>query len=335
MIHLTKGRAAADAAAADAAPAGFAHRHAWAGELQPVLIAAALLALVALATPFMGDYALEVGFRLLLLMTIAEAWNLLAGYGGLVSLGTAAFFGAGAYAFMGLVNVAGLSFVAALPLCGCVGAALAWIVSRAVFRLRGLYFTVGTLALAEALRLFMINYSGFGGASGIFLSKDPPGLRTLFFMALALLAVTAVVMDLATRSRFSILLRAVRDDEDAAAQMGVRTFRIKLVAFVVASFLIGVAGGLQALKLGTIEPYGTFGVQWTVSALSIVIIGGQGLRIGPVVGAVFVVALSEALADYPALHLATTGVILILVIRFAPYGLAGIARTLLNRKARS
>ena len=300
------------------------------GEAQPLLIAAALLVAIAVVTPLMGDYALEVGFRLLLLITIAEAWNLLAGYGGLVSLGTAAFFGAGAYALMGMANVMRLPFVVALPLSGLAGAALAMLVSRAVFRLRGLYFTVGTLALAEALRLFMINYSGFGGASGIFLANDPPGLHTLFLMSVVLLAVTAVVMDLATRSRFSILLRAVRDDEDAAAQMGVRTYRIKWIAFVVASFLISVAGGLQALKLGTVEPYGTFGLQWTVSALSVVVIGGQGLRMGPVAGAVFIVALSEFLADYPALHLATTGVILILVIRFAPQGLAGMAQRLMN-----
>ena len=304
-------------------------------DFMPILVACALLLVAAVAVPQMGDYALEVGFRLMLLITLAEAWNLMAGYGGMVSLGTAAFFGAGAYALTGLVNVMGLPFLAALPLTGLVGAALAIAVSLAVFRLRGLYFTVGTLALAEALRLFMINYGGFGGASGIFLSKDTPGLRALFLMSIGLLVVTVVVMDLATRSRFSILLRAVRDDEDAAAQMGVRKFRIKLAAFVVSSFLTSVAGGLQALKLGTVEPYGAFGVQWTVSALSIVIIGGQGLRAGPAVGAIFVVALGELLADWPALHLALTGAILILVIRFAPQGLAGVGQTIFKGRAKS
>ncbi|HDR9481982.1 TPA: branched-chain amino acid ABC transporter permease [Burkholderia aenigmatica] len=310
-------------------------RHSATADLMPVLVACILLLVAGIAVPQMGDYALEVGFRLLLLIAIAEAWNLMAGYGGMVSLGTAAFFGAGAYALTGLVNVTGLPFLVALPLTGLVGAGLALAVSRAVFRLRGLYFTVGTLALAEALRLFMINYNGFGGASGIFLSKDTPGLHTLFLMAIGLLVVTIVAMDLATRSRFSILLRAVRDDEDAAAQIGVRTFRIKLAAFVVSSFLTSVAGGLQALKLGTVEPYGAFGVQWTVSALSIVIIGGQGLRAGPAVGAIFVVALGELLADWPALHLALTGAILILVIRFAPQGLAGVGQTIFKGRGNS
>lgn len=294
--------------------------------------AVALLFGVAVVLGVAGDgYALEIGFRLLLLVTLAEAWNLMAGYGGLVSLGTASFFGVGAYVLTGLVNRADAPLTLALPAGGIAAALMAVAVSRAVFRLRGLYFTVGTLALAEALRLFMINYNGFGGATGLFLAQDPPGLRALYGIALALLGATTVVMTLATRSRFSILLRAVRDDEDAAAQIGVRAFRVKLTAFVVASLLTGVAGALQGLKLGAIEPYGTFGVQWTVTVLSIVVIGGQGLRAGPLVGAVFVVGLGELLADWPALHLAITGVILIVVIRHAPQGLAGLAQRLWAR----
>lgn len=282
------------------------------------------LVALAVVAPAMSDYALEIGFRLLLLMTLAEAWNLLAGYGGLVSLGTASFVGVGAYTLTGLVNKADMSPVLAIPLAGVAAALLALLVARAVFRLRGLYFTVGTLALAEALRLFMVNFSGFGGASGLFLSVDPPGPLGLFWIALAVFAVASLAMGLATGSRFSILLRAVRDDEDAAAQIGVRPFRIKLMAFLIASFLMGMAGALQGLKVGAVEPYGTFGIQWTVNVLSIVIIGGQGLRAGPIVGAVFIVLLSELLADYPALHLAITGLILIVVIRYAPKGLVGL-----------
>lgn len=282
------------------------------------------LAVAAGLMPWLSDYGLEIGFRLLLLLALAEAWNLLAGYGGLVSLGTASFVGLGAYALTGLVNQAGLPWWCALPLAGVAAALLALAVSRAVFRLRGLYFTVGTLALAEALRLFMVNHPGFGGASGLFLRIDPPGLRGLYAIALAVCAVAVGVMALATGSRFSVLLRAVRDDEDAAAQLGVRPFRIKLAAFVLASFLMGLAGAAQGLKLGAVEPYGMFGIQWTVTVLSVVVIGGQGQRAGPLVGAVFVVALAELLADLPALHLALTGAILIAVIRFAPRGLVGL-----------
>lgn len=315
--------------AAPPAPLAPPHIPAWRRRCPPW--AALVLAFVALAAaaPWLSDYGLEIGFRLLLLITLAEGWNLMAGYGGLVSLGTACFFGIGAYVLVGLLNHTAVHPAFALAAAGCAAALLAAGVSPALFRLRGLYFTVGTLALAEALRLFMVNYNGFGGATGLFLDRDPPQPKALYLMALALLALATAVMTLATRSRLSILLRAVRDDEDAAAQIGVRPFRIKLATFAAASFLSGVAGALQGYKLGAIEPYGTFGIQWTIAALSIVVIGGQGLRAGAVVGAVFVVGLGEVLADYPALHLALTGAILVAVIRFAPQGLAGLLRQLL------
>jgi branched-chain amino acid transport system permease protein len=181
----------------------------------------------------------------------------------------------------------------------------------------------------------MVNFNGFGGATGLFLAADPPGLQALYLSALALLGATTLLMTAATESRFSILLRAVRDDEDAAAQIGVQPFRIKLIAFAVASCLIGMGGALQGLKVGAVEPYGSFGIQWTVNVLSIVVIGGQGLRAGPLVGAVFVVALGELLADWPVVHLALTGVILIVLIRFAPQGLVGLAQRLRARRSQA
>lgn len=305
--------------------------------LSALLLPLAFVTLAAVA-PLLSEDALEIGFRMLLLLTLAEAWNLLAGYGGLVSLGTASFFGIGAYALTLLLNHTALPLGLALPLAGVCAALLAVAVSGAVFRMRGLYFTVGTLALAEAVRLFMINYNGLGGATGLFLANDAPALRSLYLIALGLLALTTALMTLATRSRFSILLRAVRDDEDAAAQVGVRPFRIKLIVFVAASLLTGMAGALQGLKIGAVEPYGMFGIQWTVNVLSIVVIGGQGLRAGPLVGTVFVVALGEWLANYPSVHLALTGLILIAVIRFAPQGLVGLAlsaRSWPRREARA
>lgn len=294
----------------------------------PMLTVAVLFVALVAAAPWLSDYALETGFRLLLLITLAEAWNLLAGYGGLVSLGTASFVGTGAYVLVGLMNKTGVGLTLAVMAGGICAALLALVVSRGVFRLRGLYFTVGTLALAEALRLFMVNYSGFGGATGLFLDADPPQLRQQYLIAVALLGFTTLVMTLATHSRFSILLRSVRDDEDAAAQIGIRPFRIKLIAFLTASFLMGMAGSLQGLKLGAVEPYGMFGLQWTITVFSIVVIGGQGLRFGPVIGAIFVVGIGEILSDYPAVQLVLTGVILIIVIRYAPQGLAGLLRKL-------
>jgi branched-chain amino acid transport system permease protein len=110
--------------------------------------------------------------------------------------------------------------------------------------------------------------------------------------------------------------------------MGVRPYRAKLGAFVLSSALVAIAGGVQATKLGAIEPYGMFGLQWSIDVLSMVIIGGVGLRLGPLVGALFVVALGEALADYPEAHIAIAGVILVVLIRFAPRGVVGFAENL-------
>jgi branched-chain amino acid transport system permease protein len=292
-------------------------------------------ALAILAAPtIIGNYGTEIAFRFLLYAALGQAWNLLAGYGGLVSLGSAAFIGTGAYVLVGLLNHTPLSIPFALLVGGIAAGVLAAVVSPAMFRMRGLYFTVGTLALGEALRLFMVNESIFGGASGLVLANDPPSMKVLYYYAAAIFFVATIVVSAYTMTRFSIPLRAVRDDEDAAAQMGVRAFAVKFAAFVVAGVLMGAAGGLQALRLGAIEPYGMFGLQWSIDILTLVIIGGMGSRLGPLVGAAFVIVLSEALADYPAVHTALTGVILIVIIRFAPRGLVGLVTSLRRRGAR-
>jgi branched-chain amino acid transport system permease protein len=264
----------------------------------------------------------------LIYLTLAEGWNLMAGSVGLVSLGTSCFVGLGAYVTFALLNALDLPLPVALLVSAVAGALLASVVSPALFRLRGLYFTVGTLALAELLRLLMINVSAFGGATGVFLKSDPPELPTLFRYALVVALVGSLAVTACTRTRASVILRAVRDDEDAAAQMGVRPFRVKLAAFALASALAAMAGSVQAVKLGAIEPYGMFGLQWSIDALTMVIIGGVGLRLGPLVGAVFVIALGEALADYPEAHIAIAGLILIVLIRFAPRGAVGFASNL-------
>lgn len=289
---------------------------------------AAVVGMFAIGAVFpylLSDYALQIGFRLMLYMVLAESWNLLAGYCGLVSLGSASFVGIGAYVFVGLLNAVKVPIAIAVVIAGISGAVLAVTISPAVFRMRGLYFTVGTLALGEAMRLMMINVPWFGGATGLFLHVNWPSSYALYLDMLGLLFLSEIVLTIGVHSRLSILMRAVRDDEDAAAQMGVRAFRVKLVTFMVASALMSAAGGLQAYKLAAVEPYGMFGLQWSIDVLAIVIIGGMGLRYGPILGAVLVVALGELLADYPELHVAITGVILIVLIRFAPKGLAGLA----------
>jgi branched-chain amino acid transport system permease protein len=256
---------------------------------------------------------------------LGQAWNLLAGYGGMVSLGSAAFIGVGAYTTAELTN-GGLGLVPGMAVSGAFEAAFAAVVSPALFRLRGLYFTIGTLALAEALRLFMVNDNGLGGNIGIFLKSAAPTTAALYWLALGVAVLATGLLALVLRTRLAISLRAVRDDEDVARQMGLVSFRTKLLAFTLAAFVMGVVGGLQAGKLSQIEPYGSFGLQWTVDVVTVALIGGLGTLPGPLIGAVFTVALAEWLNAYPSLHLAITGAIVIVVVRFAPEGLWGLLR---------
>lgn len=299
----------------------------------PLATAVAFGALL-IAPSFLGDYGSQILLRFLIGLVLAQAWNLLGGYTGLVSLGTSSAVGIGGYALVGLLNHTGLPLALVIVLAALGGAALAALVAPALLRLRGLYFTVGTLALAEVLRLLMINLEGFGGASGLILEQDPPELARLVYIAAALLLASTVIEFACARSAASLLLRAVRDDEDVAAQVGVRPFRVKLAAFAIASALMAAAGAVQALKLGAIEPYGMFSLRWSVDALSMVVIGGLGSRLGPLVGAAVVVISGELLADYPEVHLALTGLLLIVVMRFAPGGLAALGAQLIARARR-
>ena len=296
------------------------------------LIAAALaFGALFVAPSLLGDYGSQILFRFLIGVVLAQAWNLLGGYTGLVSLGTSSAVGVGGYALVGLLNHTGLPLVVVILIAAFAGAALAALVAPALLRLRGLYFTVGTLALAEVLRLLMINLEHFGGATGLILERDPPELAPLVYIATGLLVASTVVESVCARSAASLLLRAVRDDEDVAAQVGVRPFRVKLLAFAAASALMAAAGAVQALKLGAIEPYGMFSLRWSVDALSMVVIGGLGSRAGPVIGAALVVLSAELLADYPEFHLALTGLLLIVVMRFAPGGVAALVAKLIER----
>jgi branched-chain amino acid transport system permease protein len=289
----------------------------------PAVLALAGLAAAAALPYLYGPHVQQVGYRVLQLAALASAWNLLAGYGGLVSLGSAAFVGLGTYTATGLANATNAPLPILLAVGGTAAAAFAAIVSPAMFRLRGLYFTVGTLALAETLRLLMVNVPAFGGASGIILRTPAPAAYALYWWALAIAALSTAVVVAILAAPVSLSLRAVRDDEDAARSVGVRTFGTKLWAWVVAATLMGLVGGLQAVKLGVIEPYGSFGLSWTVDIVAVAIIGGLGTRAGPWIGALFVVALAELLDRYPEAHLTLTGVLVLFVIRFAPFGIWG------------
>lgn len=284
-----------------------------------------LVGLGLLLFPLVADqYSLSLAYTLFVSIALAQSWNLIGGYTGLVSLGQAAFFGLGAYTTALLLTNTGVPFVLAALASGLVATAFAVAISLPVFRFRGIYFSIGTLVLAEALRIWMINWSLTGGAQGVNLPLDNiPDPTTFYYIGLVLAAIATGAIALILQTRLGVGLRAIRDNEDAAQNLGVNTFRIKLAAFAVSAFLAGVTGGVHAVYLGTIEPYSIFSANWTITAINVVIIGGIGTLLGPIVGAVFATVLSESLKDYQSIHLIISGLLLILVIRFLPAGIWG------------
>ena len=279
--------------------------------------------LLSVVPSFTDRYLQLLGFEILALAALAQAWNLLAGYGGLVSLGSAAFVGIGAYTAAGLSIAAPVPLVSSVVAGGLLAAAFAAIVSVPLLRLRGIYFSIGTLALAEALAIWMVNWNVLGGSRGMYITAPAPSPGELYEMGLVLAVVTTAALTAVLPTRLGIGLRGIRDNEDVAQQMGVATFWTKFTAFTASAFVMGLIGGLEAANKAVIEPTGAFGLHWTIDAVNVAIIGGLGSVAGPLVGAAFVVGLGEVLAVNPELHVLISGVILIAVIRFAPRGLWG------------
>jgi branched-chain amino acid transport system ATP-binding protein len=293
-----------------------------------VLIAALLVAAVvaaALVPNAIGPYGLLVAFQIAQLAALAQAWSLMTGYGGVVSLAVAAFVGVGSYATAEVAAQLGWGLIPSVLAGGVVSAVFALIVSVPMLRFRGLYFTIGSLVLAEALAIFMSNYNGLGGNTGVTLPGTAPSAQTIYLLSLLVAVLAAGIVAWLVRSRLGLGLRAIRDDEDVAERVGVPTFRTKLTAFMVASTVMGLVGGIQAQWTGYIEPTGAFALDWTVETVNAAIIGGVGTLTGPLVGAAVSIGLSQRLANYPEIHLIILGVLLIVIIRLAPNGLWGLA----------
>ncbi len=283
----------------------------------------ALAVVLAFLPSYASDYDTVVGYQVLQLAALAQAWNLLAGYGGLVSLASAAFVGLGEYATAWITIHSGIPLLPAMAISALVGGGFAALMSVPMFRFRGLYFTIGTLVLGEALLQFMINFNGLGGNAGLTLTNNVPSDGQLYQLTLLLTVLATITLVVVHRLRLGSALLSIRDNEDVAREVGVPTFRVKLWAFVLSGALMGLVGGLQADKLGHIDPSGAFSLQWTIDIVNATIIGGLGTVLGPIVGALFIVEFGIQLANYPELHVALTGALLIIVIRFAPRGLWG------------
>jgi branched-chain amino acid transport system permease protein len=309
-------------------------------------IAALALIVIGLALPAIAPRALiQDLFTILTLLTLAQLWNLLAGYGGLVSVGQQAFVGIGAYAMFAGVILMGLDPILAIPLGGLAALALAIPTAFFAFRLQGAYFAIGTWVIAEVTRLLVAQWKALGGGTGTSLPREATSdiigveaIRTLFdvreaaardilayWLALALAALTIAAIYWLLRNRLGLALAAVRDNTEAAKSVGVDARRIKWAVFLIAAFMTGLVGALVYVQTARISPDAAFSViDWTAYVIFIVVIGGIGRIEGPIVGVIVFYILQSTLADYGAWYLLTLGLIAIAVMLFAPRGLWGL-----------
>jgi branched-chain amino acid transport system permease protein len=291
---------------------------------------AALLVAGLVALPWLGDAGMmRMVVEFTALLVLAQMWNLLAGYAGLVSIGQQAYVGLGGYALIVLADDFGVNPFLAVPLAGLVAAAFALPTATVVFRVRGGYFAVGTWAVAEVYRLLVANTDALGRGTGrtlkaVFpLARETRELGTYALaLAVGLAALAAVYVYL--RSRQGLGLMAVRDSEPASESLGVNVFQTKLRVYLIVAFGTGTTGALIYLNLLRISPDAAFSITWTAYTIFIVVIGGLGTLEGPIVGALVFFLLRETLADYGAWYMILLGVLAVVVMLRFPQGLWGL-----------
>ncbi|MGH9713742.1 MAG: branched-chain amino acid ABC transporter permease [Candidatus Acidiferrales bacterium] len=285
------------------------------------------LLVVSAALPLagLGPNSIRLLFVTLVWVTASVAWNLLGGFAGQVSFGFAVFYGLGAYGAAIAYN-SGLDRFMSILLGACLATVASLLIGLPTFRLKGPYFAIATIGVSEAVRVVMTNLEITGGASGYRLMERGPFNQHLhFYIALGLAGLAVAASMLVRYSKFGLALIAIREDQDAASDLGVNPFRTKLLAHALAAALTGAAGGVFVGYAAFIYPQGVFGFDISVAILLMPTIGGVGTVWGPVVGAVvYGLVQEELIASFPEFHLLLYGALLILIILFEPGGVLGL-----------
>jgi branched-chain amino acid transport system permease protein len=311
--------------------AGFEVRRATRASRVAVIVLLIVALAVASAPWWAGRDAMRDFVQLASYLVFALMWNLLAGYGGMVSIGQQAFFGIGGYGMLILANYCGISPFIAVPIAAVIATVVAIPVSMVAFRLEGGYFAIGTWVIAEVFRLSFANVSAVGGGSGTSLTAlrgiDKAAREsTTYWMALACVVAAIALVYLFLRSKRGLALLAIRDNEVAAESQGIPVARMKLAVYVVAAVGAGLAGALYFVGNLRISPDAAFSVNWTAFAIFMVVIGGIGRIEGPLVGALIFWALNKFLSDYGTWYLLGLGLLAIVVTIFFKQGLWGYAQ---------
>lgn len=298
--------------------------------LRSAVLGVILLAITA-ALPLagLGPNSIRLMFVTLVWLTASVAWNLLGGFAGQVSFGFAVFYGLGAYTTAIAYNQ-GFGRLPSIVLAAGVAMAASLLIGLPTFRLKGPYFAIATIGVSEAVRVIMTNLEITGGASGYrIMERGAFNQRLHFYIALALAAIAVAASMLVRYSKFGLALISVREDQDAASDLGVNPFRAKLLAHALGAALTGAAGGVFVGYAAFIYPQGVFGFDISVAILLMPTIGGVGTVWGPVIGAVvYGLVQEELIASFPQFHLLLYGALLILIILFEPGGVLGLFQKL-------
>lgn len=281
-----------------------------------------------------NQYVFFAGYVVLQFVALATAWNVAGGYAGYVNFGTAGFFGAGAYVAVAIAK----AFSAPLPvqiLCGAlVGALLGFAVGYLSVRLRGIYYSIATIAVAVIIEAVVVNWAFVGGARGMSIVRPEtplgfPNYTAWLFVVMTCLAVGSVAIARGLEvSRVGRAFAAIRENEAAAEACGVPTLRTKLIATTVSGALMAAAGAPYALYASYVDPTAAFNMNYSLSALVMALLGGTLSWPGPVIGALLLAVLQQVLTvTVPAeVYLLVLGLILIASVIFVPGGLYGLRR---------
>ena len=291
----------------------------------PLLIVAALALLAAL--PWFGsDSLIQFGINTLLLAVLAQGWNIIGGYTGYASFGNSVFYGLGSYGVAIAMVQWHLPFAVGLGLGVILGIVFACSLGVAVLRLKGHYFAIATLALAQVMAAIVSNVKLAGQNVGLVL---PPlnNDRLFYELALGLLVLATLTIFWLTRSRFGFGLIAIRENEEGAAVMGVNTTLYKVMAFTLAGIFSALAGGIHAYWITFLDPESAFDISLNVKMIIMAVFGGPGTIFGPIVGAFSLSAVSEILSsEVTSIAGLFFGAVIVAAIVLMPRGLADIVR---------
>ncbi|MGB8818771.1 MAG: branched-chain amino acid ABC transporter permease [Rhizobiaceae bacterium] len=302
---------------------------------------AALLVVVLAAAPWWGTTAtLRLIGEMMIYLSLASLWNLLAGYTGLVSVGQQAYVGFGGYLLFTIALYLGWNPLIAIPIAGVAAALVSIPVAKLVFRLNGAYFAIGTWVVAEVFRLGFAQMSSLGGGSGSSLPiaimkgmADSKAMReSLIYWAALILGVGSVVfVYLLLRSRIGLALTAIRDNETASSSLGIAIPRIKMAVYVGVAAVTAMLGALIFIQKLRIAPDAAFSVSdWTVVVIFMVVIGGIGTIEGPIIGMILFFVLREFLADLGSYYLIILGALAIIIMMISPKGIWGLVQKYLG-----